>query len=139
MRSPSSPCCRSCWRETRTFGSLCQWLINVLNIVTGNLDREGGALFTLPAFDLIGGPRAFGVGPGSHGRWKSRVRGLPESSGELHVAALAGYGHQRPGIRQQVASAHAGASINDLTDAQALDVVSGNAAFSGTPVQLRPA
>ncbi|WP_306799742.1 molybdopterin oxidoreductase family protein [Corallococcus sp. AS-1-6] len=50
-----------------------------------------------------------------------------------------GYGHQRPGIRQQVASAHAGASINDLTDDQALDVVSGNAAFSGTPVQVRPA
>ncbi|MBN8229474.1 molybdopterin oxidoreductase family protein [Corallococcus macrosporus] len=75
--------------STQPFGSLCQWLINVLNIVTGNLDREGGALFTLPAFDLIGGPRAFGVGPGSHGRWKSRVRGLPESSGELPVAALA--------------------------------------------------
>ncbi|NOK14392.1 molybdopterin oxidoreductase family protein [Corallococcus exercitus] len=75
--------------STQPFGSLCQWLINVLNIVTGNLDREGGALFTLPAFDLIGGPRAFGVSPGSHGRWKSRVRGLPESSGELPVAALA--------------------------------------------------
>ncbi|CAM3161920.1 molybdopterin-dependent oxidoreductase [Corallococcus sp. ZKHCc1 1396] len=75
--------------STQPFGSLCQWLINVLNVVTGNLDREGGALFTLPAFDLIGGPRALGVSPGSHGRWKSRVRGLPESSGELPVAVLA--------------------------------------------------
>ncbi|TSC22841.1 molybdopterin oxidoreductase family protein [Corallococcus sp. Z5C101001] len=75
--------------STQPFGSLCQWLINVLNIVTGNLDREGGALFTLPAFDLIGGPRALGVSRGGHGRWKSRVRGLPETAGELPVAVLA--------------------------------------------------
>lgn len=75
--------------STHPFGSLCQWLINTLNIVTGNLDREGGALFTQPAFDIIGGPRALGVSRGSHGRWKSRVRGLPEFSGELPVAALA--------------------------------------------------
>ncbi|NMO21289.1 molybdopterin oxidoreductase family protein [Pyxidicoccus fallax] len=75
--------------STQPFGSLCQWLINVLNAVTGNLDREGGAMFTQPAFDIIGGPRAMGVGPGSFGRWKSRVRGLPEFGGELPSAVLA--------------------------------------------------
>ena len=40
------------------FGGLCQWLINVLNLVTGNLDREGGAMFTLPAFDPVAAPEA---------------------------------------------------------------------------------
>ncbi|MBJ6761584.1 molybdopterin oxidoreductase family protein [Myxococcaceae bacterium JPH2] len=74
--------------STQPFGALCQWLITVLNIVTGNLDREGGALFTRPAFDLVGGPRALGLGRGSLGRWKSRVRGLPEFAGELPVAVL---------------------------------------------------
>ncbi|MBZ4418847.1 molybdopterin-dependent oxidoreductase [Myxococcus sp. RHSTA-1-4] len=75
--------------STQPFGALCQWLINVLHAVTGNLDREGGAMFTRPAFDLVGGPRALGLSRGSFGRWKSRVRGLPEFAGELPVAALA--------------------------------------------------
>jgi anaerobic selenocysteine-containing dehydrogenase len=70
------------------FGAMCQWLINVLNVVTGNLDREGGALFTRPAYDIVGGPRALGMNRGSLGRWKSRVRGLPEFAGELPVAVL---------------------------------------------------
>ena len=70
------------------FGGLCQWLINVLNLVTGNLDRAGGAMFTLPAFDPIGAPE--GIAPrGSFARWHSRVRKLPEFAGELPVAALA--------------------------------------------------
>ena len=73
----------------QAFGAMCQWLINVLNIVTGNFDREGGALFTRPAFDMIGGPKPMRSGRGSHGRWKSRVRGLAEFGGELPVATLA--------------------------------------------------
>jgi anaerobic selenocysteine-containing dehydrogenase len=75
--------------STQPFGALCQWLITVLNAVTGNLDREGGAMFTLPAFDIVGGPKALGIGRGSFGRWKSRVRGLPEFAGELPSAVLA--------------------------------------------------
>ncbi|MCH8326669.1 MAG: molybdopterin-dependent oxidoreductase, partial [Bacteroidetes bacterium] len=39
--------------STQEFGSLCQWLINVLNIVTGNMDKPGGAMFTLPAIDAV--------------------------------------------------------------------------------------
>jgi len=71
--------------STQAHGTLCNWLLLVLNLVTGHLDREGGAMFTTPAVDLIRGkkPRQ------SYGRWKSRVRGLPESEGELPVAALA--------------------------------------------------
>ena len=41
--------------STQAYGSLCQWAINLLNIVSGNLDREGGAMFTLPAVDLLRG------------------------------------------------------------------------------------
>lgn len=74
--------------STQEFGGVCQWLINVLNIVTGNLDRSGGAMFTLPAFDPVTAPEA--IAPrGSFARWRSRVRNLPEFAGELPVAALA--------------------------------------------------
>lgn len=72
--------------STQQHGTLCHWLIQLLNIVTGNLDREGGAMFTRPAVDLVDNPTSR---PGSFGRWKSRVRGLPEFGGELPVAALA--------------------------------------------------
>lgn len=74
--------------STQEFGGVCQWLINVLNIVTGNLDRAGGAMFTLPAFDPMSAPES--IAPrGSFGRWRSRVRNLPEFAGELPVAVLA--------------------------------------------------
>ncbi len=74
--------------STQEFGGVCQWLMNVLNIVTGNLDRPGGAMFTLPAFDPVMAPQS--VSPrGSYARWHSRVRKLPEFSGELPVVTLA--------------------------------------------------
>ncbi|MGN9911487.1 molybdopterin-dependent oxidoreductase [Phytohabitans sp. LJ34] len=68
------------------FGALSQWAIQLLNLATGNIDRRGGALFTRPAVDLVGGGI---VGPGHYDKWRSRVRGLPEFAGELPVAALA--------------------------------------------------
>jgi anaerobic selenocysteine-containing dehydrogenase len=74
--------------STQEFGGACQWLINVLNIVTGNLDRAGGAMFTLPAFDPVTAPQALAP-RGSFGRWRSRVRKLPEFAGEFPVATLA--------------------------------------------------
>ena len=48
-----------------------------------------------------------------------------------------GWGHDRPGLGLQIARAHAGASINDLTDDQRIDTLCGNAAFSGVPVTVR--
>lgn len=47
-----------------------------------------------------------------------------------------GWGHDRPGTRLGVASAHAGVSVNDLTDDAFLDRVTGTAAFSGVPVTM---
>ena len=74
--------------STQEFGGICQWLINVLNIVTGNLDRPGGAMFTRPAFDPLAAPESLAP-RGSFARWHSRVRKLPEFSGELPVVTLA--------------------------------------------------
>lgn len=74
--------------STKEFGAACQWLINVINAVTGNLDEPGGAMFTLPAFDAVTAPEALAP-RGSLGRWHSRVRKLPEFAGELPAAVLA--------------------------------------------------
>lgn len=71
--------------STQKFGGLCQWLINAVNILTGNFDRAGGAMFTAPAFDLLQAAKGGDI----HNRWQSRVRKLPEFMGELPVAALA--------------------------------------------------
>ncbi len=73
---------------TQDFGGLAAWLVNCLNVVTGNLDREGGVMFTQPAADLVALAAMTGD-IGHFGRWKSRVRGLPEFSEELPTATLA--------------------------------------------------
>ena len=72
--------------SVQAHGVLCQWLIQLLNLVTGNLDRPGGVMLTSPAVDPLGILRL--SEPGSFGAWRSRVRGLPEFCGELPVAAL---------------------------------------------------
>ena len=70
--------------SVQKFGSLCHWLINSINILTGNFDRAGGAMFTAPAFDLLAAAKNGNI----FNRWQSRVRGLPEFMGELAVAVL---------------------------------------------------
>jgi anaerobic selenocysteine-containing dehydrogenase len=70
---------------TQAFGTLASWLVDVLNVLTGNLDRRGGAMFPQAAAGArVGRRKGF-----STGRWRSRVRGLPEVIGELPVATLA--------------------------------------------------
>ncbi|MGX1566555.1 molybdopterin-dependent oxidoreductase, partial [Streptomyces sp. NPDC055509] len=69
-------------------GTLASWLVDVLNILTGNLDRPGGALFPQAATDKT--PRPAGPGRGfALGRWLSRVSRHPEAKGELPLSALA--------------------------------------------------
>jgi len=74
--------------STQQYGTLCQWLINVLNIVTGNFDRSGGALFNTPAVDIV---KLLGSKGTLHkyNRWQSGVRGLPEFDGELPSVTMA--------------------------------------------------
>lgn len=86
--SPTAVCHGRMGASTQEFGALTQWLIQVLNVVTGNLDRVGGAMFTRPAFDLV----ALGASPGGRGayaRHRTRVSHLPDFGGEFPVAALA--------------------------------------------------
>ncbi|HVN38818.1 MAG TPA: molybdopterin-dependent oxidoreductase [Myxococcota bacterium] len=72
------------------FGTLASWLVEVLNILTGNLDREGGSMFSNPiAWSLASlTPPEFANGF-EFGRWKSRVRGAPEVLGQVPVSCLA--------------------------------------------------
>ncbi|PHN30095.1 molybdopterin oxidoreductase family protein [Pseudomonas sp. ICMP 460] len=70
--------------STQAFGTLCHWLVQLINLVSGNLDRVGGALCTTPAVDLVAS-----TGGGHFNRWQSRVSARPEYGGELPVSALA--------------------------------------------------
>ncbi|HLZ58752.1 MAG TPA: molybdopterin oxidoreductase family protein, partial [Ktedonosporobacter sp.] len=75
---------------TQEFGTLTSWLVDVLNTLTGNLDREGGAMFPKAAVGASNTRGLPGKGRGLRmGRWRSRVRGLPEVLGELPVSCLA--------------------------------------------------
>ncbi|KLR59954.1 anaerobic dehydrogenase, typically selenocysteine-containing [Actinobacteria bacterium IMCC26207] len=75
--------------HTTEYGTLASWLVEVLNIVTGNLDSAGGAMFPEPAY----GAPTKGRTPSGRGfltgRWTSRVSEHPEVRGEFPVAALA--------------------------------------------------
>ena len=72
----------------RSSAALASWLVDVLNVLTGNLDRPGGALFPRPAHaPAEDWARRRGRVP--YARWRSHVRGLPEFAGELPVAGLA--------------------------------------------------
>lgn len=75
---------------TALYGTITSWLVDVLNALTGNLDRPGGAMFTRAAAgasNTRGRPR-YGRGLSLHRR-RSRVRGAGETLGELPVACLA--------------------------------------------------
>jgi anaerobic selenocysteine-containing dehydrogenase len=75
---------------TQEFGALASWLVDVVNVLTGNLDREGGAMFPMGAAGHSNAAGSPGRGRGQRfGRWHSRVRGLPELFGELPAACLA--------------------------------------------------
>jgi anaerobic selenocysteine-containing dehydrogenase len=71
---------------TNAFGSLGSWLIEAVNVVSGNFDRPGGSMFTKPAVDLSAVARRLGVG--GAGRFRSRVRGLPEVGGMIPATTL---------------------------------------------------
>ena len=70
---------------TQPFGTTCQWLVQLLNLVTGNLDAPGGAMPTRPAVPVTGP----GTKQGGFGSFKARVSGRPAFAGELPAAAMA--------------------------------------------------
>ena len=65
-------------------GTVNQWLIQLINIATGNLDREGGVLFNEPLVDFTAM-----TGGGTYGRFRTRVSDRPEVLGELPAGELA--------------------------------------------------
>lgn len=74
--------------STVEFGTIGSWLVDVINVLTGNLDRPGGVMFPLGA--AVAAPRPPKPGRGFRtGRWASRVSGYPEVLSELPAAALA--------------------------------------------------
>jgi anaerobic selenocysteine-containing dehydrogenase len=86
--SPAGVCYGRVGVSTQEFGGLACWLINVVNVLTGSLDRPGGAMFPRPAADAV----AFATRLGQRGHFdkgRSRVRGLPEFGGEWPVSTLA--------------------------------------------------
>ena len=73
--------------HTVEFGTIASWAVDAINVLTGNLDRPGGAMFPLAAHSRVGK-----VGPGrgfATGKYTSRVKGFPEVRREFPVAALA--------------------------------------------------
>ncbi|CAN5654128.1 molybdopterin oxidoreductase family protein [soil metagenome] len=74
--------------STVEFGTLGSWLIDVINVLTGNLDRPGGAMF--PLGPTASAPRPPKPGRGfTTGRWHSRLSGFPEIASEFPATALA--------------------------------------------------
>lgn len=78
--APAAACYTRIGVCVQEYGTLASWLGDVLNVVTGNVDKPGGMMFTDPAASYSS--------RGSYKRWRSRVRGLPEFGGELPVACL---------------------------------------------------
>lgn len=69
------------------FGTLASWGCDLVNVLTGNLDRPGGVMFTTPAAPIDAAlPKGKGV---EIGRWKSRVSGQPEVGGMIPSSTLA--------------------------------------------------
>lgn len=88
MDAPSAAIYGRVGLQTNAFGTLASWLTDVLTIVTGNLDREGGTMFPNPAVPRLSNPAEYPDGFQT-GRWHSRVAGYPEAQGEYPTATLA--------------------------------------------------
>ena len=73
--APAAACHGRMGVSTQRFGTLCQWAIQLLNLLTGNLDRAGGTLLTHPAV-MEAGP---GDGPGITSR--AALRAVAAGSG----------------------------------------------------------
>ena len=76
--------------NTVEFGTTNAWLIDAINVLTGNIDSRGGAMFTTPGTGSSTTRGAAGKGKGfAMGRGHSRVSNKPEVLGEYPVAVLA--------------------------------------------------
>ncbi len=75
---------------TQQYGTLASWLIDAINVLSGHLDEEGGAMFPKAAAFAANTRGKPGTGRGiASGRYRARVSGAPEMVGELPVTCLA--------------------------------------------------
>jgi anaerobic selenocysteine-containing dehydrogenase len=85
--SPSAVCYGRVGISTQSFGGLASWLMNALNVITGNLDRAGGFMFTRPAVDVVALAARAGM-KGRFAKYRSRVRNAPDFGGEWPAATM---------------------------------------------------
>ncbi|MCO6486875.1 MAG: molybdopterin oxidoreductase family protein, partial [Phaeodactylibacter sp.] len=110
------------------------WMHNSKRLVKG---RERCTLLLNP-----GDAQRAGIKGGQEVRVVSAVGAIrikAEISSEMMPGVVSiphGWGHGLEGVKMEVARAHPGASINDLTDQTRIDELTGNAAFSGVPVRI---
>jgi anaerobic selenocysteine-containing dehydrogenase len=118
--APSAVCYGRMGTCVQEFGATTNWLVDVLNIATGNLDRPGGAMFTTPAADLPNVAAMLGQ-VGHFDRWRSRVSNLAEFNGEFPVACFAEE-IETPGPGQvRALLTHAGNPVLSLPNGARLD------------------
>src|SRR5262249_49619976 len=67
-------------------GTLATFATDLLNLVAGRLGTEGGAMFSTPAFDVT--PIVRLTRADGHARWRTRVRHLPETLGDVPATTL---------------------------------------------------
>ena len=68
-------------------GTLASWSVDLLNLCAGRLGAIGGSMFARPALDIRRILRMPGMD--GHARWRTRIRGLPETLGDLPAACMA--------------------------------------------------
>ena len=113
------------------------WMHNVSSLVTG---KDRCTLLVHPD-----DARAAGLVDGKHARITSQAGSIVapvEVSDEMRPGVVClphGWGHDKPGTRVGVASAHAGVCNNTIAPGELVDVLSGNAIVNGIPVQVSPA
>jgi anaerobic selenocysteine-containing dehydrogenase len=85
--APSAACYGRLGTCVQQFGTLASWGCDLVNLLTGNLDRAGGVMFTTPAAPIEAAlPKGKGF---TFGRWKSRVSGQPEVGGMIPSSTMA--------------------------------------------------
>jgi anaerobic selenocysteine-containing dehydrogenase len=118
-------------RDLRTNNS---WMHNSQRLVKG---RNRCDLFIHPETAA-----RHGVGDGQEILVQSKVGTLKVTAALTEyimpgvVSLPHGWGHDKKGMKISVASAHPGINVNELTDENVLDELSGNAVLNGVPVEI---
>ncbi len=118
-------------RDLRTNNS---WMHNSKRLVKG---KDRCALLVHPS-----DAERLGLASGKQARIMSRTGELMvnvEVSDDIMPGVVClphGWGHDREGVSLRVAQGNPGINVNDITDDQVVDVLSGNAVLNGIPVSV---